>query len=85
MSYLCCLTVDTLSDTSVISTRARELPDHCPSPLLEHFTNKFVDTWEIPADALLNEIFGTLGAHLDKITSQHFPEDTYPTLYRKVK
>lgn len=74
-----------LSDASALSTRSRELPDHCPYQLLEDFANKFVTTWEAPADALLDDIFGTLRAQLDKIISQHFPSDTYPVLSGNLK
>jgi len=66
-------------------TRSRELPDHCPFQLLEDFANKFVERWETPADALLDGIFHILSGQLDKIISQHFPDDTYPVLARKVK
>ena len=77
--------MDVLSDTSMLSTRARELPDHCPFPLLEDFTNKFVEKWEAPADALLDKIFKTLGSQFDRIISQHFPDKTYPVLSKRVK
>jgi len=72
-------------DASIFSARARELPDHCPYQLLEDFADKFVTTWEAPADALLEEIFSTLRTHLDRIISQHFPGDTYPVLSAKIK
>jgi len=78
----CCVP---LSDASTLSTRSRELPDHCPYQLLEDFANKFVAMWEDPAEALLEEIFGTLRAQLDKKISEHFPSDTYPVLSGKVK
>lgn len=41
--------------------------------------------WEAPADALLDKIFGTLRAHLDKIISQHFPGDKYPVLAKEIE
>ncbi|KAF9650942.1 hypothetical protein BDM02DRAFT_1001795 [Thelephora ganbajun] len=66
-------------------TRSRELPDHCPFQLLEDFANRFVGEWETPADVLLDKIFDTLRAHLDKIISQHFPDDMYPVLSKDVK
>ena len=74
-----------LFDGPTLSTRSRELPDHCPYQLLEDFANKFVTRWEAPAYTLLEEIFRTLRAHLDNIISQHFPGDTYPVLSGKVK
>ena len=77
--------MDGLSDSSALRTRARELPDHCPFPLLEDYANKFVATWETPADVLLDEIFRTLRAQMEKIISQHFPSNTYPVLSGKVR
>jgi len=71
--------------TSVFSARARELPDHCPFSLLEGYANKFVTTWEPPTDTLLDEVYDTLRAQLDKIISQHLPGDMYPVFSAKVK
>lgn len=79
------LKVHDLSHASALSTRSRELPDYCPFQLLEEFANKFVERWEAPADTLLGEIFRTLRGQLDKIISQHFPDDTYPVLSGNIK
>ena len=79
------LKVHDLSHASALSTRSRELPDYCPFQLLEEFANKFVERWEAPADTLLGEIFRTLRGQLDKIISQHFPDDTHPVLSGNIK
>ena len=80
-------TIDLVAKSAppVLSTRSRELPDHCPFQLLEDFASKFVARWESPAETLLEEVFHTLKAQLDDIISQHFPNDTYPVLSRNVK